>query len=344
MAEKQTLERVEGLLISLEDSKTKMSGKGNWSNFHAWLDKPENNMHSENSIRHSTIEKLLLDFRQIKISLTGEGAGPDREQRRKLDNLETYEDKAQAFKNAVEAYLNQPAQMDPFAGRVWYVYFYYLDEKDQPGLGRAVLSGKAPNLVKIINLPYLSHLNYSGTYSLINNHACFFDLEARRPDRKLHIKVHYSVPERDEVLLGSYITYEDNDIVRGSIVMEPVTEDNPTAMVLSYNQNREAFAGVKSQIKRYLLFKKYNYHKTPTRVHTVEDLGRYLDRHWENWKSHFIEEDTPTLFIASPGLSVKSSALFKKNEAAISQLVQRLQKKFGEEINIKIHNNQNVDV
>lgn len=338
----QAIRKIDSILHTLVRCKNKMLQRGAWDDFVYWLDKPQNIAYSRHKIKRGTIENAISDYKRLKRYLdTDQVLDPD--DKDKLAKLDRIEEKAKAFVEAVEAYISTPNDEDPFHGKAWFVYFFYVGKRDkEPQLGRGVLQGYDSKFVELENLPGSNHRDYAGTYSMIHNQVCFLDLETPSKDRKLHIKVYYSLPEKDEILLGSYITFENNEIVSGTILFERVTTEieKPHPAVLSYKNNPKLFNAVHPSIKKFLLLKRYNHHKIPNTIHTYSDLQNFLVIHDENWKRRFIEEAMPRIFIASPGLSINKES-FGKNKKAIDYLIEKLHNDFASEnLNISVHNNQ----
>ena len=341
------IKKIDDLLSSIEKGKRKLLRKSSWPDFTSWLNEPENSNHREKKIKKSTIDAVQFAYKKLSNTLK-QNREPDYEQKSKwLNRLAVNLDKAVNFNIAVESFLSDaPLVYDPFHYRkFWYLYFFYLpDRKKDPSLGRVILETHSHRNVKLTNLQDPIHSDYEGQYSIVYNEVCFFDLETTKKDRKLHIKVYYSNPLEDEILLGSYITYESHMVTGGALALMPIkNKKDIVPLALSFKENREDFFNVPRPIRRFLCFKKHNFYKIPTKIFNLNDLEKFFEFHEESWTSRFIDPGPPKLFISSPGLSISNSR-FKQNKEAIDRIIDNLNENFsdasGPTIDIQIHNNR----
>jgi len=259
------------------------------------------------------------------------------------EELETIENFVQVFSKAVQGYFTEYAEtIDPFEGKTWYIYFFHIDEDagGEPTLGRVVLKTFSKNHVELTNFGHGTHVHYEkGQYSLIYNYACFLELETRHGDRKLHIKVRY-ISSDYEIFIGSYITYENEHVVRGTLIMEPAQGESIKPLVLSSFKNKEIFYAVDPAIRQFLSLRKYNYQKITNRIFNLEGLREFLyEKRGEDWPTRFFEENKPILFIAYPGLSIDPES-YGTNVHAIERIVQQLNHRFKGKLDIRYGNNR----
>ncbi|MFM9949449.1 MAG: hypothetical protein ACKV1O_16045 [Saprospiraceae bacterium] len=337
MKKDQHLARINETLEQIHQNQKRIKDRAN--SFDDWLKQSQaKGMYQGNHLRrlgmgrtsvYNWIDKLKDLKSKIKI-----GGIQESEIEEKLEEVENT---VMIYSQAItDYYVQYSKNIDPFEGQKWYVYFFLIDDETgrEPAIGRVVLNTVSKNHVDLKNLGYGVHLDYEkGQYSLIYNYACFLELETAHGDRKLHIKVRY-ISSGFEIFIGSYITYENDHVVRGTVVMELARGEDIKPAVLSSFNNKELFYSIDPAIRSFLSPRRYNYQKISNKIFSLEGLRSFLhENQGEDWSTRFFEENAPTIFIAYPGLSLEED-VYKKNNLAIEKIVQRLNQKFKGKINI----------
>jgi hypothetical protein len=227
-----------------------------------------------------------------------------------LEELDFYNEKARRFCKWAKTYL-ESIKGDFDIGQKFYLYFMYFDRYfAEPQLGRAVLEIVDYNKAKCDNLS--TGKTYDGHFHSLAGHYIFELTSA--DDIGLHIKAGHFKPEKDEIFLGAYITYEDEHIVTGSVVLEKCDEAEPVPIALSWFNNSVEFNGVHESIKRFLSIRKHCYQKIPNKITSKIDLSKFLNHYNEDWTNRFFELKKPTMFVALHTNSIQMGDNFHEIE------------------------------
>ena len=331
------------LIDKLSITKDKLLEDRTWLEFRSWINREENKKYQKTGIKRTTIETAITEFKRLNNRIE-KGSKLDPESLSWRKKIETYKNKAVIFKQAVDEFLSEVPTNDPFFLKVWVLYFFHIPKYEiEPRLGKAVLRGLSPGYAKLENIESSIASYYSGNYRKIDNRIYVLDLNSPKGNQNLHIKVHYSAPKRDELLIGSYLTSENNNITRGTIILaKPENNSDQIPEDLSFFDSNGRFQSVHPLIRRFLLLKKHNYFKLPSSIHTYKELERFLKSHRETWGNRYLEEPEPRLFLSTPGLSI-SEETFYQNKVFIDKLVENLKTSIGDLVDIRIHNNRMSD-
>lgn len=265
-----------------------------------------------------------------------------------LDEFNLVKIKAQELLKHLKNYLTYCSKNE-FTHNRYYVYFLYLDSKE-PQIGRGVLiinpkKSISDKNVVFQNVPDGKSSNYKGSSQQFQDRVLFLSLQANDSERNLHIELTYKKPSQD-ILLGSYSTFENNHIVRGSLVLQLIKKDNqnlikPLPTLSSFRKNSKEFFKIHKVIRRYLSLQLYNYHKTPEITPTLKGLSEFFMEHNYNEKAYqrFLEIKKPILFISSPNTSLNNEKA-KIHEQSIQYITEEL-KKIRQDIKIEsLHKGQ----
>ena len=213
---------------------------------------------------------------------------------------------------------------DNFVDKKWFFYFLSVAERKSKHLkiARALLETSIGNVAELENVVDGFSKDYSGTYEIIkgNRKVIYFDLkdDPVNTTRELHIKAVYMNPN-DEIMLGTYTTYDEQFVYSGLIVLHQITnekfsEDEMKPILCSYRLNSKAFIAIPEAIKQYLSLKKRNYRSVPRTVPSLDELQVYLDEYvpLKNKKNRFLELEIPRVYLATPQGSSKQNGSSEK--------------------------------
>lgn len=205
--------------------------------------------------------------------------------------------------------------------KYWNVYFFW-KIRSMPKIGKAVIIIDDQERATLENVPDEQSESYSGKYWIEDKIICF-DFKSNISDKTLYIKCHF-VSRYDEIMLGAYITTDNNRIVHGSLVFNAVNSEEKPA-VLSYKNS--SFNNIPIEIRKYLSIKWRNYFKVPNPVSNLQLLNETISYYNESWEHRFIETEKPTIYFAMPTLAL-STVRYNKFRENLMVLVNSLCKKY----------------
>ena len=201
--------RLENTLEKLRVTRDRLLSLSSWEEFHDWLNSHENKKLKRYGIKRSTIENGITVYNRLSNKIKkGQSIDTNDLDFAFLKKIPDYQEKGDILFEAVNLFLSEIPNTEPFLGKTWFVYFFHIgDRSSEPKLGKAVLEGIETNTIKITNLPGIKYRNYFGNYRKLNDHVLVMDLWNKEKNRNLHIKVYYAIPHKDEIMLGSYLTF-----------------------------------------------------------------------------------------------------------------------------------------
>ncbi|WP_024771745.1 hypothetical protein [Aquimarina macrocephali] len=228
----------------------------------------------------------------------------------------------------------------PFEDRIW--FFYFLDigssKYDKyPKIGRGLLKTHSEFNAALENVPDGFSQNYEGKYRSINDNVIFFDLNTPDERKRLHLKICFHSIE-NEIMLGTYSTFDRLRVLSGSILLEQITHQNYTdeatkPILVSSIDHKEKFNAIDPAIRRYLSNKKKNYYKAPNFIPNKDTLHGYVSKcappSLEHIENRFLELQKPIIFLSTPqsGL-INDETTLELKKATIQNIIHNLKKEF----------------
>lgn len=278
-------------------------------------------------------DKIKPRFRQLKSDLQ-KGI----EDRKALNWLEN---KVEKLEIHIEAWL-KAHNVSTIEAKNYYGYFLYHQEmEDEPEFARVTISVTDTGFTTLKNVDDGTSHHYEGQCKFVSNNALFFELfsteEIEVKQRKTSIKVYQNRPRADEFLVGGYITFENNSIIRGSIVLVVNEKEKPKPAIISYKQNSKELESIPDPIRYYLAHTAHNYYKSEHLVFKEEHLQKLMDKKCDllenkyraRWMARFAEiNEQPRIHISAPILSSASKSDFIQNRKLVNKIGERLKTEF----------------
>ncbi len=215
-------------------------------------------------------------------------------------------------------------------------FFYHLEETEEPELGMSLISIQQTKAY-LHNVKDDISSDYEGDIEHLQDNGLFFDMSSVTKKISIHIKVNCSNLSNDNIMLGAYISFEDNHITQGSILLEATDKLEEPKIYSLFRNKEELENNVNPNILSYLALKKYNFAKVKRNVVNETRLERFVQQDFkENFKTRFIDYAVPKMFMAVP-----TEVLLNQNtKSVIHQIIEGVQ---NENNNIDVRINDGTD-
>ncbi|WP_367389000.1 hypothetical protein [Lewinella sp. LCG006] len=258
------------------------------------------------------------------------------------EKFKKYIPKVEFFKSKVQHFIEEKtAQIDD--QRVFTIYTYHeVKRTKEPLLQLGVLFLHRDDTVDYYNPIEAPVKKFSGTFKITKGNIAIVDLDSiGNVDVKMQMQIYYREENLADLFLGSYMTYHNDRIVRGSLVATQFTNEKKVESFLTgYNSNKAKLAQISPVILEFLSIRKYSYKRVPDEIYSIAALEKFLSSDFhENPEKRFIEGEKPSIIIASPNSSI-SSEVFSKNQSIIDKVKNSIEARFPGKLEIYIKSEQ----
>ncbi len=286
-------------LQELNSAIEKVINQGGWSKFDKWCSDPKNNSNTKGFSRPNiqyTLKENLQDLEKLIES---------HEIQDEIYTLTKYDDNKITLKRnfikAVEEFQDYKILVALPKMSCWNAYFYYhLDEDYEPKLAKGILKIQDDESAEFENVKDGISSDYTGRWKFLHEDVIFLDMHSERKNKSLHMKLYCQNLKEDQILLGSYLTYEDRFITSGSILLEKTECEGAEPYIYDYLDQKLSEQSFNNDVLLYLSEKRYNFHKVKRRIYRPEHLEKFLSNFKVTPSSKFIESTVPSVFIAFP--------------------------------------------
>ncbi len=199
----------------------------------------------------------------------------------------------------IRASSKQKEDESPYPMQYNVYYYHHVSQTHAPTIGRTVLTLISEKDCSYKNVPQGGRPNYKGTYKVTSDCA-YFELSNNRRHTKLFITALLERPKViNNISMASYLTFEDNHPVSGTMIIVKKNRNILPAKVLKTGEEIPDIEVAKA-IRNYLSIRRLSYHPIP-RISTSDDLQTYFEegRFAKNPKTRIAQiHPHPKVFIA----------------------------------------------
>jgi len=257
-------------------------------------------------------------------------------------DLKKYESNVKFFQEKVEEFVKVRMVHNRNA-RKFEIYTYQeLRRKKEPFIHVGLLEIKEEANAWYYCAQELPVRSYSGDFILTKDDIGVFNLSSvGNLEVNVQMQVYFRDQSAAELFLGSYLTYENGRIVRGTLVLVPVDESvDLEPYVARFDKKVPSLTDIEPTILEYLSIRKFSYRRVPDQIYTKAQLREFLNGEFhESPGKRFIESIRPEIIIASPNSSISSES-FEKNQSIIDTFKKSIETTFPGKLNVYIRNEQ----